>query len=571
MSPSIRHAPVPGASDDLDVLHPIRTPLRVRVYALGLLVLAVVALIVAGVVDGAWPAPGMLLLCVVPLGLCMNRFVFFPNEVGVTADAAVVIAAIVVFQDGAAWTGPILLALLAGPLDARHWEARAFVRMAFNSGSSALVALVGVAVFTPVASAFGGSAAALVAAAVVAAVPYIVAESSLGVTLMVLLGESPRSALRHQLPLHAMALPLAVYGALAAVLGMELGLGWTLLLLLPVPLAPELVLVQLPRRVRAASALGAATVVGAVVGVGLVAIGIAVAHESPLQGFVVGGLATCVGWESRIDRTHPTPILAAVTATFAATLLPVDDAFLVALGAAVVVAAVASSREPRRLAAGALVGALGCGAVVALVVALGADAPAATVVAGAGAVLLATRRPSLVVWTLPLVALGAALGSAAHPFDGRGALAAAVAAGVALAAVATGGAPVWRSRRLARVVPSTGSAPSLAITLATLAAVGASVAVGVVDDHHAVWACVAVACVQVELGIVLALVRQWRFAPRRRAFDAASVVVASAAAVLATDALEAQKPWAFVLVAVTMLVGASVARPLLRITADRGA
>src|SRR4029079_1727106 len=128
---------------------------RVEVYVLGLLTVAV-GLVVGLVIGGqSLPDPGLLLLLAVPLAMCMNRYLFFPNEVGITADAAVIFAAMVTFRSDAQWLGPLVLALLAGPLDARHWGSRAWSRMAFNSGNTTLVTAAGLAVFVPVAHGFG--------------------------------------------------------------------------------------------------------------------------------------------------------------------------------------------------------------------------------------------------------------------------------------------------------------------------------------------------------------------------------------------------------------------------------
>jgi hypothetical protein len=563
VSPTLRHAGAPDAHLDLDVLHVTATPRRVRVYACALLALALAALVVAGVVDGVWPTPGVLLLFAVPLGLCMNRFVFFPNEVGVTADAAVVLAAIVVFHDGAAWTGPILLALLAGPLDARHWESRAFVRMAYNSGSSALVTLLAVAVFTPVVAALGGSPGALLVAAVVAALPYVAAESTFGVTLVVLLGESPATALRHQLPLNAIALPLAGYGALAALAGVELGLGWTLVLLLPVPLVPELLLVRVPRRLSAARVPGAVAAAGVLVGIGLVVTGAVVVDASPLLVVAIAALAAFAGWESRIDAEHAVPLLAVAVSALVVALVPVDAALAVG-GVAVITAGVAARHASAGVATRALLGALVAGLVVAGGVAVGLEALVGIVLAGATAVLVVTRRPSLVVWSGPLLAVAAALGAAARPLDRSGALVASVAGVVALAVIVTGGVPVWRSRRLASLVPATGRVPRVAVAATALAALAATATVWTVDDHRTAWACAAVAIAETDLAIVLALVRQWRFAPRRRARDATAVALTGVGVLLAAPGLADRAPWAAAVVAVAVAVTMLVARPLLR-------
>jgi hypothetical protein len=165
MSPTLRHAP---ASFERDTVTRVRIPRRARRYALAVLV-AALALVAALLLGGApLPAPGLLLVLAIPLALCMNRYLFFPNEVGVTADAAVIFAAMVACRGDAQWLGPLAVALLVGPLDARHWGARAFTRKAYNSGSTTLVTAAGLAVFVPLTGALGTGWAATIAAAAIA-------------------------------------------------------------------------------------------------------------------------------------------------------------------------------------------------------------------------------------------------------------------------------------------------------------------------------------------------------------------------------------------------------------------
>ena len=174
------------------------------------------------------------------LALCMNRFVFFPNETGVTADAAVLFAAMVAFGGDAAWLGPLCLALLVGPLDAKHWGTRSFARMAYNSGSTALATAAGLAVFVPLAHTLGSGWTAALGAVAASAVPYVVTESVLGVVLLVLLGEPPvlRCAIRFHPPSsrsrsHSRARP-------AGLAALDVGWWCAFLLLLPMPWVPEL-------------------------------------------------------------------------------------------------------------------------------------------------------------------------------------------------------------------------------------------------------------------------------------------------------------------------------------------
>jgi hypothetical protein len=135
---------------------------------------------------------------------------------------------------------------------------------------------------------------------------------------------------------------------------------------------------------------------------------------------------------------------------------------------------------------------------------------------------------------------------------------------VALAVIVTGGVPVWRSRGLASRVRATGRVPRFAVATTSLAALAATATVWTVDNHRTAWACAAVAIAQTELATVLALVRQWRFAPRRRARDATAVVLAGVGVLLAAPGLADRAPWAAAVVAVAVTVAMLVARPLLR-------
>ena len=129
---------------------------------------------------------------------------------------------------------------------------------------TALVTCAGLVVFDILFGALGPSWPALLGAAAVAAVSYVVAESLFGVVLVVLLGERLSDAVRHQLPLNSIALPLAVFGAVAGLAALEVGWWAALVMLLPAPLAPELLIVTLPRRLRGRVAPVVLLVAGAV-------------------------------------------------------------------------------------------------------------------------------------------------------------------------------------------------------------------------------------------------------------------------------------------------------------------
>ena len=161
--------------------------------------------------------------------------------------------------------GPAARRLLAGPLDAAHWSEWAFVRMAYNSGK-------------PPSSPWPRSSPSRSLRAcserrrphcsvprLVAVVPYVLAESALGVVLEALLGERPTAALRHHLPLNAIVVPWALLGAGAGLAAIDVG-WWSAGLLLLRPLLPELLLVRVRRRVR----LALVRVVGGLLALGVV-------------------------------------------------------------------------------------------------------------------------------------------------------------------------------------------------------------------------------------------------------------------------------------------------------------
>ncbi len=222
------------------------SPLALLVGALG----AGVVLVERG---APWPPALPSVALVVVLALAVNRGAFFSTELVATSEAAVLFAAVVGFRHDAALLGPLLVALAVGPLDTVHWRQRAFVRMAYNSGSQGLAVLLGAVVFREITERVGGSFAAVVGAAACAAVPYALADSACGVALMRTRHDtSLRDAVRHQWSLNGLALPLACVGAVAGFLALEVGWWLTVLVLLPLPWIPELVLVR-ARRVQAAA------------------------------------------------------------------------------------------------------------------------------------------------------------------------------------------------------------------------------------------------------------------------------------------------------------------------------
>ena len=114
-----------------------REPRRVRGYSIALATTAVSAGVALAVAGAELPPPGPVLLLSIAVALCINRFAFFTSEQAATAEAAVLLAAVVAFRADAAFLGPLFVALLVGPLDTLHWHQRAYIRMAHNAGNRA--------------------------------------------------------------------------------------------------------------------------------------------------------------------------------------------------------------------------------------------------------------------------------------------------------------------------------------------------------------------------------------------------------------------------------------------------
>jgi hypothetical protein len=457
-----------------------------RTYAVALLTVAVTLVVVLLTAGATFPKTGALLLLAIPLALCVNRFVFFPNETGVTADAAVLFAAMVAFRADAPWVGALVLALFTGPLDARHWHERSFARMAYNSGATTLVAAAGLAVFVPLGHALGSDWASTLAAAAVASVPYVVAESLLGVALVSLLGEPPAAAARQQAVLNSIGVPLALGGAAAGLAAVDVGWWCTFALLLPAPWIPELMLVVLPRRVRVSSTVF--VTIGA--GVALALAACTTGRWSTLGALVVIGVL--VGLDGRWMRVVPLPLLCAL-AMVPAVVVPAeaDRATGVVLVVAAALAAGWSARRLRRVS------------------------------------------PASLLWCAPLLLAAWSAARVWREVGATGGLVFTLMMLVALLAAGAWGAPPWGSRHLGRwsarhLEPYRRAVLSALVTV-VLGCVLAAAAPGVdaLPTRLAEWG------VQVLFAVALVAVCQWRFRPRLRSFEATMLAVGSAVAMLA--------------------------------------
>jgi hypothetical protein len=366
-----------------------------------------------------------------------------------------------------------------GPLDARHWHERSFALMAYNSGATALVTTTGLAVFVPLGRTLGPALSATVAAAAVASVLYVVTASVLGVALVALLGERPSVAVRQQASLNSIAVPLAIGGALAGLAAVDVGWWCSFVLLLPAAWFPELVLVVLPRRVRVPAAgwvALAATVV-------MVLAGLGTARWATL--LALASIGVLAGLDSRWLRWFPFPVL----------------------GVAAILPAVVVPPAPDRPIAIAI-------------------AVAATVAASWGSGIGRRASVAAVVWCAPLFLASWCAARLWRDLDTMGASVFTLLMSGTLVAAAAWGAPPWGSRHLGRwstehLDRHRRGVLTLLVAL-TVVSLVASIAFG--GGLIAAWSA------QVLFAIALVAVRQWRFAPRRRWFEATALVAGSVSA-----------------------------------------
>jgi hypothetical protein len=471
-------------------------------------------------------------------GLCVNCEVFFASELTTTAESAAIFAAVVAFHGDARLLGPVAVGLAVGPLDLLHWRQRAYNRMAYNSGSQALAALAGAMVF----SWLGGPRAVVVTVALVAiaALPYIVVDSTFGFALMRLRHEPVRVAVRHQWSVNALALPLACVGAVAGVI--ELSVGWwaALLVLAPVPWVPELVLVRAPSWLRTHRRTRAGVLVVALVATTVA--GLAIAGDDDVAASLVPLLiAAGLGLDLRVDSTRAVPPFIAVVAMAGAVVAGAGGLVLAPLVAIVsVVVAWRADPPPRAVIVAALGGALTATVVrvglragprqAGLVLLAASAAGVFEIVAARGSRMRALHTE--LWWTAPLVLVAAVLAVWWLTLGPAGAGVFAVAGAAALLLVAWFAAPPWGSRWLgrhaARWAPRRHCVGLVVLAASAVAtAAVALVARGAARDL----AYAAAAQVEAAAACALAATRQWAFAPRRRVRDASVACLAALAVV----------------------------------------
>ncbi len=233
------------------------------------------------------------------------------------------------------YLGPLVVALLVGPLDVVHWEQRSFVRMAYNAGNRGLATLAAVATFAGANALLGTSTPAWVVTVLLSASAFTLVDDVVSVVLLRLHGERYRTAVSHVFGIDLLMMPVALVGAATGILAGEVGWWATVLALLPAAFVPELVIAR--ARVRAATVRDLAALLGVIAILTTVALVTPIAATATLAVLCV--LAVLLGIEvAPGDGALVPPLLAMVVIPACAVL----DDDRVRVGA-VVVAVVATA------------------------------------------------------------------------------------------------------------------------------------------------------------------------------------------------------------------------------------
>ena len=546
-----------------------------------------VALVASG---GRLPPIGPMVLLGLLIALCLNQLAFFPNEWSATAEAAVLVAAVVGFAAapgrdptaGAAILGPYVVALACGPLDTVHWRQRAFWRMAYNSGNRMLAAVLAAVVFAELRAALGSSALSFAAAALAASVAIALVDLVVFVGFERVRGAaSLRAAVRDDLLIDCLTVPLGLLGALAGWVATRTGWWAAALVLVPVAFVPELVLVRARRALARPGVV--ARVRRSAPGVVIAACALAVATiaapvpEPVLFGALVA-LAVLVGVELRVDARAPVAPLVAVLVVASFVLGTGGDdtqsgTTRLAVAIAVAVTATATAMVAARPSAGSARWWSPLLAAAAAAVATGVfDARPSRVgalVAALAFEVVVLTRWSRLVWSAPLVGGAVAL---VYVGDAAGASGVAwFAAGLAALSVCASlwGAPPWTSGAVASWAATRAAGwPRVALVAGCVVALGAATAACVTSAGRTVLVPLAAAAASAVLAMGAVAARQWRFVPARRLVDAVLVVTAAGGVVIGyPPAAFDGEAWSVAVVAAAVVVGVVTAWPAGRLLA----
>ena len=340
-------------------------------------------------------------------------------------------------------------------------------------------------------------------------------------------------------------------------------MGWwaATLVLVPTLFVPELALARPFRRAPAITRI-ATTIVPAVLGVVVLALLVPLPAASTLVALVV--IAAVAGFELRVDLPVP-PLVAALGA---AAVIVSGDAVLAGAVVMAVTATTVSWIVAREASWWAPVGAGGAALVAAVVYDL-RPSPAAALAAAVLFQLLVAIGLARVVWTAPFVCVAVALGDAWQSIGVFGAVVFGVGFAAVLVAAAACGAPPWGSRIVQPlIVRHRPRALRTIVAAVTVLSLGCAVAACAVDSSPNALVALAAASAAALGAVAMGAVRQWRFAPRSRACQAALVLVATVSVVLAYPPLARNGGvWPIVMLAAVLAVLVTIAWPLVRLSA----
>ncbi|MFN8024839.1 MAG: hypothetical protein U0W40_00345 [Acidimicrobiia bacterium] len=561
-------------------------PRVVRIVAAVLLGLALAALGWLLLTGSDTPTLPALLLFVGLFALSTNHDVVFPAPYAASADLAVLLAAVVAFRGNAAFVGPVLVGLAAGPLDVVHWRRRAFLQMTWNSGARALIALAAAGAFAAVTATAGSSVPALVGAAVAAVLAATVVDAVVSLLLVAGLGSTLRQGWRAMRDIDVLQVPLMCAGAASGFLA-TVGLWAVVPPMVAVVLSPEIVQARL--HVSGGLVRNALLVLEVAVAATVVAPFVAV--PDPLTVVALILLAALVGADLVVDGRTFVPAVLGVAVVVAALAVAGDDGVFAGLLVAAVATAVAwSLAGPRAGSRWRASSAVGLAAVAGALAGAIADRvhglDAASVVLCLGAVaaftvvtLVGVRQgervaeTERVLWLFPVAAAGVVVAPVAGSLGDGWPVAAAAMLGLCVVAVAWCGATPWRSRVLS---PSFGRVAGRGRTaVAAVALVVASGAALVAPLAHgdALAAVVMLAAGGGGGAIAMALVatRQWRFAPMARTRGVALLAVAVLLLATGSVAVATGDAWGAALVVAAAAVTWPTGRGSLTRADDAGA
>ncbi len=482
------------------------------------------------------------------------------------------VAAVVGFagqNGGVALLGPAAVAFLCGPLDLVHWRQRAFWLMAYNSGNRMIAALVGAIVFDRVARGGVQPGIRFAVAALVASLVFAF------VDLVLIVGfehfrskQSVLVAVRADLLIDCLTVPLGLFGAGAGAIAVEVGWWAGALVLVPAVFAPELILVRARRALREeTTARVLRTVVPTVLTSAAVVVAVVVFAPLPAPSVLVGlvAVAFVAGFELQVEAGAPVPG-PGLAALVAAAMVVAGHA---ALAGAVIVAVTTTATTLVLVRRNGWWGpVLAAGATVAAVVVFDtrpsrAGALAAVLVFE---LIVVTRLPRI-LWTTPLVCAAVALAYVWREIGRGGGAVFAVGLVAVGAAAAVWGAPPWGSRVLG---PWGARHPTRAhrIIVVTTAAVSLGLGIAAVTTQPSARELLVLGSSAAAAGVAtmaMVGVRQWRFAPRGRARDAMLVLVSVVVVVIAYPALTlAGSPWSVAILVTVLAVCVTIGWPLAR-------